>query len=373
MKIECTRDNLRRAVVATERLVGKNLPLPVLGAIFCKADSKIFSLNATNLDVGVVYTIPAKIEQKGFAAIPAGVLSGFMQNISRDSKVFIELIGSTISIKTDHNAAVLKTLPPEDFPEIKKLTTEESIATLTISSELLCSGIKSVMYAAALSDIKPEIASIHLQSLNDTLVFVATDSFRLAEKKILHKKLKKAPENDFSILLPIKNAADLLRVFSDSKDLIEIKVGKNQISCTTGDIYFTSRLIAAQFPNLSQVFPTKIMTEATVEKEVVAESLKMSSVFSDKFNRVQLKVVPQDGLFEINAKTGEAGESTAVVEAVLTGEEVEMNFNAKYVLDVFNSISDSSIVFLFNGKDRPVVIRGAEDASFTYLLMPLHN
>lgn len=373
MKIECTRDNLKKAVSATERVTGKNLPLPVLGAIFCKAEGKLFSLHATNLDVGVIYTVPARVEQKGGVAIPANILSGFMQNISRDAKINLELVGTTISIKTDHNTAVVKTLPTEDFPEIKKLSKEEAEATFALPPDLLCSAIKSVVYAAAISDIKPEIASINIKSVDDNLIFVATDSFRLAEKKIPHKKLKKAPENDFSVLLPIKNAGDLLRTFTDTKEVVEVLVSKNQLSCDTTEVYFTSRLIAASFPNLSQVFPTKTLTEATVDRADIAEALKMSSVFSDKFNRVQVRVMPTEGLFEVSARTGEAGESTGILEAVLTGEEIEMNFNAKYILDVFNSIFDNKIIFLFSGKDRPVLVRGSEDASFTYLLMPLHS
>lgn len=373
MKLECTKDNLRRAVMASERVVGKNLPLPVLGSIVFIAKKNELVLQATNLDVGIVYTIPVRVETEGSCAFPAAVILGFIQNLTRDTKIELELVGTTVSIRTEHNAAVLKTLPIDDFPDIRELPKEESVAVFSINSDYICESLRSVSYASALSDIKPEIASVNIRSTNDTLVFLATDSFRLAEKKILHKKLKNAPTGDFSILIPIKNVNDIIKIFSEIKDIIEVRVGKNQTTFISKEVHFTTRLIGGNFPDLSSVFPSKSLTEVVLDKNEFAESLKMSNVFSDKFNRVQIRVVPSEGVFEVSAKTGEAGESTSMLDGAISGEEVEMNFNAKYILDVFNSVTGSKIGLYFSGKDRPVMIRDEGDASFNYLLMPLHS
>lgn len=373
MKLECTRDNLRRAVTATERVTGKNLPLQVLSSIIVSVGNNELSLQATNLDIGINYTIPARVENNGVCAIPGSVLLGFIQNINRDTKIQLELVGTTVSIRTDHNAAVLKTVPIDDFPQIKELSANESVATFVINSDYLCESLKAVSYASALSDIKPEIASVNIKSTGDSLVFTTTDSFRLAEKKFPHKKLKVLPKDDFSALLPIKNVNDIVRIFSEIKELVEVRIGKNQTSFISKEITLTTRLVGGVFPDLTQVFPTKSLTEVVLDKNEFTESLKMSSVFSDKFNRVQMRVVPSEGVFEISAKTGEAGENTSMLDGAISGEEVEMNFNARYILDVFNAVSGPKIGLYFSGKDRPVLMRDEEDASFSYLLMPLHS
>ena len=143
-----------------------------------------------------------------------------------------------------------------------------------------------MFYSGAVSEIKPEISSVYIYSDSDDLIFISTDSFRLAEKKIRLKKILDVP----GIIIPLKNIPEIIRFFSDSEQEIKIDFNKNQISFTQDDIYITSRLIDGIFPDYKQIIPNETSTEVIVLKQDLLNALKLSNVFSDKFNHVILVV-----------------------------------------------------------------------------------
>ena len=101
--------------------------------------------------------------------------------------------------------------------------------------------------------------------------------------------------------------------------------------------------------------------------------LKLSNIFSDSFNQINIKVSPKDKIFEIRSKNATVGENVNRVDAAISGEEIEINFNHKYIIDCFQSIDSDSVSLSFNGLNKPMVIRGTSDKSFTYLVMPMNR
>ena len=176
MKIECSIEKIKNAIIICERVTGKNLTLPVLSTILFIATEKTLILRATNLSIGVEITIPAKIEKEGIVAINGAILASLFSAISGDSSVFFELIENTMNIKTKTNKINIKTIPHEDFPTLPNV----SGGKFKIPTKKLLEGIKSVYYSASVSDIKPEIGSVYLHKEEDYIIFVATDSFRLS-------------------------------------------------------------------------------------------------------------------------------------------------------------------------------------------------
>jgi DNA polymerase III subunit beta len=365
MKLECTGERIRDAVAQVERVTGKNLTLPVLSSILIIASGKTLKLRATNLSLGVEVEIPAKIEKEGVLAIGGGILNATMSNIEGSENIILEEKDGSLSVKTKKSQIKIKGLPSDDFPTIPRV----SGTTFEMDSKKLVEGIKSVYYSSSPADIKPEISSVYIYTTDQNLVFVSTDSFRLAEKKI---KTKNLPDIE-GIIIPFKNITEILRIFSDLNTEIKVCFSKNQISFSTDNVYLTSRVIDGIFPDYRQIIPKSASTEATILKQDLLNALKLSNVFSDKFNQVNLRIAPSEKIFELSSSSSDVGENKTYLDAALKGDEVSLSFNYRYFLDCFASLTTDSLSIKLSGPSKPIVITPVSDASFTYLIMPMNR
>ncbi|HEY4513360.1 MAG TPA: DNA polymerase III subunit beta [Candidatus Paceibacterota bacterium] len=365
MKLECSVEKLKTAVSQTERITGKNLTLPILNSILLTASGKSLKLRATNLSLGVEIEVSAKIEKEGTLAVSGAILNAVFSNVSIGDNVVLEDKDGNLLVKTRKSQIKLKSNPHEDFPTIPRVAGK----SFGIDSKKFTEGIKGVYYASSVSDIKPEISSVFIYTKDENLIFVSTDSFRLAEKKVKVKGLEEIP----GILIPFKNISEILRVFGEFNGAIEVCFNKNQISFSSENIYLTSRIIDGIFPDYRQIIPKDFNTEAVLLKQDLLNALKLSNVFSDKFNQVNLKVVPKEKIFELSSANNDIGENKTYLDAVMGGEEAELSFNYKYFLDCFQSLFTDSVSIKLSGHSRPIVISPASDPSFTYLIMPMNR
>lgn len=365
MKLELIKNKLKEAINIAERATGKNLTLPILSAVLLEAKDNSLKIKATNLDIGLEIEILAKIQEEGSVAISAGVLSSFLTNLSKEEKIKIETIKDNLHISTDSSSTLIKCFPVDDFPVIPRVEGDEGF---NFKSLEIVSGLRSVLYASSLSDIKPEISSVYIYQNGKEMVFVATDSFRLAEKKItLSDQVKEFQP----VIIPFKNVGELVKVFDGLEDDLRIEANKNQISFYTDNIHFTSRVIDGNFPDYEQIMPKKFKTEIILEREELLNALKLSNIFSDKYNQIDLIISPTDQTVEISSQNQEVGENNVTLRGVsVMGEELKMSFNAKYILDCFQSINSKQFALKF---DRPLLIEGVGDKSFRYLIMPVNR
>jgi DNA polymerase-3 subunit beta len=227
-----------------------------------------------------------------------------------------------------------------------------------------------VYYAGALGNLKPELGSVYLYHENEEFVFAATDSFRLAEKRIPFKKTATVFQ---PLLIPIKNVTELIRVLEEEKDEIRVFVGKGQISIEGSNLLFTSRLIEGSFPDYKQIIPKEFVAEAVVLKDDLLSALKLTSLFSDRFNQLRIHVEQKKKLFELSARSGELGESKSSIHAALSGESIQSNFNYRYIADALPAISSDSLSFRWSGENKPLIMSGVGDKSFRYLVMPMNR
>lgn len=365
MKLECEIEKIKNAIFQTERVVGRNLTLPVLNSILLLASGKSLKLRATNLSLGIEVEIPAKVGKEGILAIPGRVLADIFSNLSQNESLQLEENNGNLSIKTKKSRIKIKSQPAEDFPTLPLVSGN----SFSLDSKKLIEGIKSVYYSSAVSDIKPEISSVYLYTEEDNLIFVSTDSFRLAEKKIRSKSSEEIPV----ILIPFKNVSEILRIFGEITGELKICFNQNQISFSSDNVYLTSRVIDGVFPDYRQIIPKQYKTEAIVLRQDLLDALKISNIFSDKFNQVNLSIKPKEKIFELSSSNNEVGENKTQVDGALSGENVELSFNYKYFLDTFQSINTDSVCIKLNQTAKPMVISGVSDNSFIYLIMPMNR
>ncbi len=364
MHFTCNQELLQKYIAQADKVTGKNLSLPILGSILLATNKKTIIIRATNLEVGVEFQIPAEIITEGSIAINGAFLANILATIPDEKNITISAINGVCKIKTNTKNLTIKGFIPDDFPTIPIIKDGENFL---ISTEKFINGVKSVLVSAAISDIKPEISSVCISQNQETLVFVATDSFRLSEKKI------KNPNTHFtqSIIIPIKNITEFVRIFEGLNEEVVFMVTKNQISCVGKTIYITSRVIQGVYPDYEQILPKTHTTDIIILKQDLINTLKLSNLFSDKFNKITFTIKPLEKICSITTKNTDIGEIESQLTTTISGEAVEIALNGKHIFDCLNSIEKDSIILEFNGSDKPVVIRGLGDPSFTYLTMPL--
>ncbi len=366
MKIECTKEKLVEAVSKAEKVTGKNLTLPVLSCILFEAQGRNLIIRATNLDLGIEITLPVKVEREGKIAVPGSIINSFISNILGGDSIFLEEVEGNLKVTSVHNTTIIKSISFEDFPTIPS---PEGGKTISIDPQDFVKGIKAVWYSSAISSMKPELSSVYIYSDSNGLVFVATDSFRLAEKRV---KIK-ADKDISNLLIPVKNIPEILRVLDSAQGTIEMVVSKNQISFTFSGVYLTSRVVDGVFPDYKQIIPKDHKTAVTVLKQDLVNAFKIATIFSDKFNKLSIKAHPDKKHFELSTRNADVGENTNLLEAVMEGEDIDIHFNYKYITDCFQSMESDSITLEFSGLTRPLVLRGVNDKSFMYLVMPINK
>ena len=366
MKLEVSKEKLAKAISKAEKITGKNLTLPVLSCLLLKAEKDVLKIVATNLDLGIEAEVPAKIETEGEVAVPGSVLSSLIVGNSKDTTVTLEKKEDNLTVLSDGNSTLIKAQASDDFPSIPRLDETESFK---INSKKFIKGLKSVWYSSATSNIKPELSSVLIYIDGKDIVFVATDSFRLAEIKVESGGLTELNQ----ILIPFKNVSEIIRVFEDIDDDIKIYLTQNQIAFEYKNIYLTSRIIDGNFPDYQQLIPKEFTTEFTVLKDDLINTLKISNVFSDQFNKITFKINPSKKTFGVEARNSDVGENKNKIEGVLTGDALEISFNQRYIMDCFQSINTDSLTLKFNGNNKPMVISSVPDTRFTYLVMPMNK
>ena len=365
MRVKCITNKLTNIISKIEKITGKNLNLPILNCALLEAKDNKLIIKSTNLDLGVEIFLTTEVEEDGIIAVPGSILKNLLSNISSNN-ILLKSEKDNLLISSESNISIIKSYPNNDFPLIPKVDSKDKFI---IDCKKLLKGFKSVWYSASTSTVRPELSSVYLSIKDGYLYFVATDSFRLAEVKIPIKSEKEVK----NILIPFKNIPEIIRVFEDIEGDIEINFTKNQIAFKYDNIYLTSRIIEGVFPDYKQLIPKEYTTEVVMLLDDLINTFKIINIFSNKFNQVSFNIDPKNKIFEMKSKSDEVGENINKVSAALSGDELSINFNYKYIIDSFQSITTDSIILQFNGSNKPLVIRGVSDNQFLYLVMPMNK
>ena len=365
MKLIILKNYIKEGVSLAERVTGKNLTLPILNNVLLIAEDNNLKLKATNLEIGVEVVLPAKVLKKGKISVSAQTLHNFISNLYSDDQVTIESDGYNLSIVTKNTSTVIKGQPTEDFPTFPVIQNKNEFS---ISSQDLFFGLKSVWYAASISHIKPEISSVFMTQKNKEIKFVATDSFRLAEKKIPFS-LGVAPDT----LIPYKSVIEIIRILDGKTGKAIIVADKDQLSLKIDSVTFISRLVDGIFPDYEQIIPKNITTDVIIDKQVFVNSLKSAGIFLNKLNELSILSGEDNKTIIIKTSNTELGEHVAKIQVQKTGEDFNMVFNYKYVFDCLQYIPSEKVLLRFSGAGKPLIITGSDNSTFLYLVMSIHS
>lgn len=366
MKCTVSREHLSKAAQMAERITGKKESLPILSCILLEAKQNGLIVRATNLEAGIQLNVPATIEGQGIVAVPANILSQILRSI-RDDTISLKLTDGNLSIESKHSKNLIKATPHDEFPQFEH-DTKGKKASLARNNFLLA--LQAVVYAASPSMIRPELGSVYLSLDKGTLLTVATDSFRLGEKQLVGLDKKTSLE----CLIPLKHVGEIIYLLERMEgDQIELSADEAQCSVNAEGMRFVCRLVEGQFPNYKEIIPKKFTTEATLLKSDLIELLRKARVFSGNDQHVGFHIYPKRKIFSATARSPEVGEMSDSLDAAVSGEDIDINFHIGYLADCLSSIAADSVHLGFAGLGKPLVVRGAGENSFLYLVMPLNR
>jgi DNA polymerase-3 subunit beta len=364
MHISVSTEALQTMLDVVARVSTKHVTLPVLQCVLIEATKETIQLRATNLELGIEASLNGTVEEVGTVAVPAQVLIQTVQ-LHSEKELTLRVEEESLVVEGSESTTNIKTIDHSEFPTIPKLPT----AGQTINGAQFAQGLRSTSFAASQSSIKPELGSIYIfQKKEHSLTFVATDSFRLMEQTVTQPSVAL----DTSLLLPHKNALEIMRLLETIDADPVLQVDDNQCALAFGNgVYVTSRLTNGSFPDYNQIIPKEYQTHSTVLRKDLMHAFKKSNIFLNKFMQVSL-IVSETNL-TVSATSGEVGTTTESLTASTKGEELTLNFNQRYVAEALGHFTDDSIVLNFAGLGRPLVMHGVNDTTTRYLVMPMNK
>jgi DNA polymerase-3 subunit beta len=374
MKVSCLQENLAKGLSVVGRAVSPRSTLPVLGNVLLATDAGRLKLSATNLEVGINCWIGAKVEEEGAITVPARTFVDLV-NALPPERVDMELVvrTQTLNLHAGRSEANIKGIDAQEFPLVP---VPEGEGGIPIETEVLRSAVGQVAFAAATDESRPILTGV-LAKFEDTgLTLAAADGFRLSVRSVA---LPQPIPDPFSIIIPSRALTELVRVSGEQEDPIVITVTptRNQVLFQLTDIVLVSQLIDGNFPDYRQIIPPDSTTHTVMDTAAFLKACKTALIFArDAAHITRLHVKPgtelSPGHVIVSATAAETGDDVSELDASIEGEDIEIAFNVKYLIDVLSVAGTPQVALDTTTSSSPGVIRPVGEVDYTHVIMPMH-
>jgi DNA polymerase-3 subunit beta len=362
------QENLSRGLQVVSRAVSARSTLPVLNNVLLRTEDGGLKLTATNLEIGITYWVPGKIETAGAMTVPARLLTDIVNGLPANERVDLEQQAQeTLHITAGRFETHVKGIDAEEFPAIPSAGERP---TTRIPQNVLRHALEEVTFAAATDEARPILTGVLARFEGNQLTLAAADNYRIAVKTI---PVLDAVE-ETSIVVPARSLHELSRVLADTDDPIDLVLSpsRNQILFHLEGVDLVSRLIDGQFPNYQQVIPKSYTTRATVDRDQLLKAVRLASLIaSSSANIVKLHVGKDAETGVTVSAAADVGDNKSDVEAQVEGDGTTIAFNARYLIDVLANVSADQFSIELNGPLSPGVFRPVEDGQYVHVVMPV--
>ena len=374
MKVSCLQENLAKGLSVVGRAVSPRSTLPVLGNVLLATDAGRLKLSATNLEVGINCWIGAKVEEDGAVTVPARTFIDLINALPAE-RVDMELAERTqaLNVRAGRSESNVKGIAAEEFPLVP---VPEGEGGICIEPDVLRIAIDQIAFAAATDESRPILTGVLAKFDEGQLTLAAADGFRLSVRTV---PLPRPVSDPFSIIIPARALVELGRVSGEQKDPIVITVTptRNQVLFQLTDIVLVSQLIDGNFPDYRQIIPRERTTHTVVDATVLLKACKTAHIFArDAAHITRLHAKPgtelAPGYMIVSATSAETGDDVSELDASIDGEEIEIAFNVKYLIDVLSVVGAPQVALDTTTPSSPGVLRAVGDDAFTHVIMPMH-
>jgi len=366
MNFTITRQNLHSGLAAVSASIPSKTTLPVLSNILFEAQDDGVWMSGTDLDVAVRVKMPADVKEEGSLTAPGKKLQEITRELP-DQPVEVATRGDQIELKCGRSHFKLHGLPAEEFPSLAEIHFDEGWQIKGVDLHRL---IHHTSFAVSTEESRPILNGVLWELRDGAMRMVATNGHRLARMGVA-AVASAAPSADF--IVPPGALQQVQRLFKDDDELLVARDG-NHLGFQSGSHEVFTRLIEGTYPNYEQVIPRDNDKVAIVDKRSLESAVKrMAVVASDQTHRIRLKF--ESGRVHLNVLTPDLGEGHDELELDYDGEELEIGFNANYLLEVLRYMPTESVRVTFKAPERATTIEpvaeGDEALDYLCLVMPL--
>jgi DNA polymerase-3 subunit beta len=369
VKLSVMQENLARGLSVVSRAVS-NRSLPVLTNVLLKTEDGGLKLTATNLEIGITYWVPGKIEADGATSVPARLLTDLVNSLPGGEPIVLELgDGETLHIKAGRFESNIKGIPAEDFPTVQ--TAGERPIT-RVAQKVLRQALDETAFAAASDEARPILTGVLAKFEGDQLTLAAADNYRIAVKTIT---VLDAVE-ETSVVIPARALIELSRILADVDDPVSIVLAhsRNQLLFHVEGIDLVTRLIDGQYPNYQSVLPASHATRAVLDRDELLRAVRPAALIAhESANIVKLGVGLAGPPAITVSANAEVGDHIGRVEAAVEGDGTTIAFNARFLADVLTNVDAEQFALELNGPLSPGVFRPIGDDRYVHVVMPLRT
>ncbi len=372
MKFSIDRSALLTALQHVHSVVERRNTIPILSNVLIEAKEDGVYLTATDMDIAVIEKInleKSEVMQLGTITTSAQMLYDIVRKLPENVKV--ELLSEKndrLGIKASSSSFALNCLPAEDFPSISQ---EEFKFTFSLETNDLIRLIDKTSFAMSLEETRYYLNGIYLHAVKDAegekLRTVSTDGHRLSR---VDMNIPEGANEIPGVIVPRKTIMEIRKLLEDHSDIINLSLSDNKIKLSFSNVILTSKLLDGTFPDYSRVIPEQNDKTVTISNQLLSEAVdRVSTVSTDKTRAIKVNI--SKGNLIISATNPDKGSASESLDVIYDGEEVEIGFNSKYVLDVARQIKGNEIIIKLSDSVSPTLVYDKDDKGVLFVLMPM--
>lgn len=369
MKFTVSSSVLLKQLAAINGVVSTNPIVPILENFLFQLDNNQLTVTASDLQTVMVTELQVESSDKGAIAIPAKLLLDTLRGLP-EQPISLNIDGDTfgIEIVSDNGRYKLSGENPIDFPKIPSVNRAFSVE---LSSHALSNAIANTLFATSTDELRPAMTGVFLQLGADYATFVATDGHRL----IRYRRYDVKSLVDTTMIIPRK-ALNLLKTSLPSES-VPVKAEFSQANAffSFANIRMICRLIDERFPDYENAIPTNNPNVLTISRGEVLNSLRRISIYSNRTtHQIRLKLTPPNQLVISAEDLDYSNEANERLLCEYNGDEMEIGFNAKFLIEMLNNLDTNTLSFELSAPNRAglvVPLEKEDDEDILMLVMPV--
>lgn len=366
MRFTCNQNVLAKALNIVSKAVTARTTIPILKGILLEvSEDGNLKMSASDLDITIEETIAIEDGTAGSIVVQAKLFGDIIRKLP-NAEISVEETEGTVLIKCMNSRFNIVGLSPDEFPNIKN--TEEAKEPIVFSKSVLKDMIRKTSFAASIDESKGVITGILLELLHDGINMVAIDGYRMA---ITREAMVNLEEKNVVISAKIMNEiSKILSEVAEDEEEVRFIVNEKKAIFMIGKVKVVVRLLDGEFIKYKDVLPKDNKIKVKVRRSDLLESIERASLLSKEGKNNLIKLSIQDHIVTVTSKS-EEGNVKEEILITKEGEDLEIGFNAKYVLDVLKSIDDEEIFMYFNTGITPCLVEPMEGEAYEYLILPV--
>ena len=370
MKFIVTKPKIFKTLTHLQNIVNKKNTLPILSNILIEAENNYLTLSSTDMDISIKEKLSCDIVEQGSTTLNAQIMFDIIKKLPENSEIeFISNDSKILTIRTSVSKFSLSCLPKDEFPIIE--TKSNNSKRLTIDAKIILNHIDKTKFSISNEETRYFLNglffSVSILKDSKKITFVGTDGHRLATSTShANENIEEIP----GVIIPKKTINELSKLLSESSNEISLDISPNKIIFYIDNLILISKLIDGSFPDYNKVIPKNNLNKLKINRlDLLSAVDRVSTIANEKSPSVKFKLLTD--LVNLSTINNDNSTATEDIKAKYNGDEIEIGFNARYIMDILDNLEGNEITILFNDNSTPIIAQENSESNAVYVLMPM--